>query len=677
MVEEFGEIEKEILIDYKGDIFRLIDTAYAAISTISPSEFAEQYRVMGGNTGVAGQFSFENAPYAREIVDTCAPDHPSRKIAVMKGVQIGLSTSGLQNILIYTMVENPCNMMLLVGHEDLIKDSTERIDDVIKSVGADKLLRSNSGKSNKSGNTDTKKEFQDGYLTIGTANHKTLRQVSIKMMIADDMDAMKQSSKGAGHTVTMIDARTKAFKNDKKIYYVSSPELKESSLIEPLYLQGDQRRYHVPCPCCDELIILEWDVVSELDPKQKAGITWQTTPDGLLIDDSVGYTCQKCGGFFDDSNKTEMLREEGRGGKAKWIPTAVPADPTFYSYHVSTLYAPIYMDGWLEYVREYIVANPHGQPRDEKLHQAWVNLCLGLTYEPTGESISATQLQENIRPYEIGTIPEKMSIADGNGKIVMLTCGSDLGGKVDDARLDYEVVAHAENGATYSITHGSIGTFINKDKHPERREHFTYMHGIKNNVWDLFDNIITANYFRDTDGSPMQIAITGVDTGYFTNYAYDFVDKYGANVVGLKGDEYEKPTIIGTSRPTFRQSTEKGSLYLVESNHTKDQLSELIQLRWIENMSTVQPGGFMNFPTPSGGKYLYKNFFQHYEAEEKILDKGKFVWKKKSQHLQNHLFDCRLYALVVKDIILAKVLKDLKIKNGVWQDFVNYLNSVK
>jgi len=38
-----------------------------------------------------------------------------------------------------------------------------------------------------------------------------------------------------------------------------------------------------------------------------------------------------------------------------------------------------------------------------------------------------------------------------------------MNGTEQDARMDYEVVAWSESGATYSIKHGSIGTFIPRE----------------------------------------------------------------------------------------------------------------------------------------------------------------------------------------------------------------------
>ena len=85
--------------------------------------------------------------------------------------------------------------------------------------------------------------------------------------------------------------------------------------------------------------------------------------------------------------------------------------------------------------------------------------------------------------------------------------------------------------------------------------------------------IRTKTYDVDT-GRRMRPTITVVDTSYLTELAYDYVDHCNGLVMSLKGspndNKYSDPL---TDRNTFRQSKEKGNLYLVESNTVKDQLS--------------------------------------------------------------------------------------------------------
>jgi len=308
-----------------------------------------------------------------------------------------------------------------------------------------------------------------------------------------------------------------------------------------------------------------------------------------------------------------------------------------------------------------------------------VNLCLGETYTQPGKTIKSKQLQLNTRPYDIGNVPEKMSLTDGNGKIILLTCAADLGGRViginseyDDVRLDYEVLAHCESGSTYSITHGSIGTFVPgqtaKQKEEDQREYWSYDISKPNNVWKEFDKVLGTIFKTDT-GRNMQIFFTGIDTGFSESQVFDYIDRSNFNIIGLKGDKEHKHISIGDTSPNFKIGLSRTNLFLLKVGKLKDSLAARINLRWAKNTSDPQPPGFLNFPQPSGGKYGLENYFLHFEAEHRVLDKKNgFIWEKKTPSAQNHLFDCRIYNMAVRDILVYMVAKELKQKLN-WQEY--------
>jgi len=686
MIENWDPIQ---VAEYRTQIFQILDAANVQLSSIKPSDWAEQNRMMTSDVSpMPGMFRYTNSPYTKPIVDCLDPNHPARIITWMKASQIGGSTGVVENGIGWIISQQPGNILFLVGHESLVKPSAKKIDTMIDNSGIRHLIKSSSMRARKikSGDTDTLKEFPGGHLMLGTANHGMLRNISMQYGFIDDFEKMKSADKSSGSTAEMIEQRFAAYYKKMKLMYISTPELKQTSNIEPEYLKGDQRKWHIPCPCCGEFIPLEWQIKSEIKPDEMAGITWKTDDEGSLIHESVGYTCQKCDGFFDDRNKMDLIRA------GEYIATAKPKDPGRVSFHLSALYAPTYMFDWAHYVRKYMEAFPDDGPVDHDKAKTFMNLALGKTYEPASIETSANELQKNVRNYEIGSLPEKQSIEDGNGKIVMITMACDLNGKddsipdqnEDDARLDYEIVAYSETGATYSIDHGSIGTFIPRDKHPERREKLTYKHGAERSVWPILEHIISKKYVCDTNGRTMKIFITGIDAGYLTNHVYQFIDNCNHNVVALKGDDDAdvESFLIGTKlnadMRTFRPARERPNLYLVASNHTKDVLANYMALKWNPEHHSMQPFGFMNFPIPSNGKYLLNNYFSHFEAEHKVFDnRGKYRWVKKSKNHQNHLFDCRLYALVVRDIFLDKLFKQYKVQNGTWADYVDAVTNKK
>lgn len=661
---------------YKQRIHNIFEGARVQLSDLDPSEWTEAHRIL--STEVAsrtGPFRYDYTPYLREIVNCLSPHHPARIIAVMKGAQIGFSMGVIESGIGWIISQNPGNILFLSGHQDLAEEAmTQRIDQMIDSCGLRPLIGPNTlrTKNQRTGDTNKSKEFPGGYLVAGSAsNHKLLRQRSMRYGFIDDFDAAKASSVEAGSTRKLIEQRFAAYYDKMKLFYISTPELKQTSNIEPVYELGDKRKYNIPCPCCGEYIVLHWSVdIPGTD--EKGGIFWKNDDKGNLITGSVGYICQNCGGFFDDSRKQELLLA------GEWRPTATPSELGYYSYHISSLYAPHGMYDWEYYVRQYLEANPQSG-RVEHLHKTFVNVVLGETYEHTGKAPEANQVQSKIRSYKVGVIPEWISEKDGNGKIMMLTCACDLNGKEKDARLDWEVVAWSESGSSYSIKHGSIGTFVfrEKDKENVDRERWTYENNQKNSVWPELEKILNTVWETDT-GRKMRITVSGVDCGHFTSQAYGFIDSTKVPFVfGLRGNKEEEYRKYKADLPMFKQSKERKNLYLLDVNYIKDLVADHINKEWSPHDNTEQPPGYMNYPTPEGGMYLLENYFKHYasEARQDHIKNGVIVgtlWKKKDTNDQNHFWDVYIYNYALKEMWAAMVLKEAK-KTGTWSDFVNYV----
>jgi len=673
-------------LSHVNELLNIVEVGRQKISNVSPSAWAEDRRVMPLDSAFPGPFRFDITPYLREPLDLFSPDSPARIVAVMKGGQIGFSAGVIENVIGWIISENPGPIMYLSGHETLSEEAMNtRIDAMIESCNLRHLIRPSikKKKNQRTGDTAKSKEFPAGSLVAGaSSNHALLRQRSIRFGLYDDFENAPRATKESGSTERMILHRHTAFRDKMKVAFISTPERKSTSNIEPLFLKGDQRRYKVPCPLCGAFIPLMWSVdITGTDGTKKGGITWRLDEknrliDGVLVGDenSVGYICQECGGFFDESHKYNMNLQ------GFWEPTAEPSEVGYYSYHISCLYSPPGMSTWTDYVRQYLEANPPGQPRNEGLHQTFVNLVLAETYEPEVSELNANKLQQhNIRKYKVGIVPDELSAADGNGRIVLLTCACDLNGVPDDARLDYEIVAWSEAGPSYSVVHGSIGTFVPNEKQKnnrEDRERWTYHHGRPRSVWTELTKILNADYEAQS-GRKLRILMAGIDCGHYSEHAYPYIDKLANPFrVALKGRDESKATKFGVDIPPFKPAREHANMYLIEVNVVKDTLSGYIQLNWDASEDALQPTNFMNFPIPSDEKYLYTNYFSHFEAEQRVseMKDGNTVswrWKKKNSAVQNHMFDCRIYNTALRDIFVSIMCKSMKIDKPTWTNLVN------
>ena len=146
---------KEQIIEQRNWLARQFEnlTTYLEVST--PSECAERIRYLPpSNTNMPGFYRFSVAPYLREIVDCLSVDSPIREIAVMKGVQICMTTGVLENGILYGIEHvKTAPMMLVTADGNLAKGRIDSyIIPMIQSSGLNHLITSaDEGNSRKTG----------------------------------------------------------------------------------------------------------------------------------------------------------------------------------------------------------------------------------------------------------------------------------------------------------------------------------------------------------------------------------------------------------------------------------------------------------------------------------------------------------------------------------------------
>ena len=666
-----------INVSNKAAFERILEFCKHEVCNLSPSEWAEKYmRITVGAR--PGAFNFDYAPHFREVVDRFSPYDPCQKIVIMGGAQIAKTVSVIEPAILYYIALYPCTIGYLTGHADLSEESIKKLDMAIDNAGLRYLIgnQSNAKKKNsRTGDTVNAKEFPLGSLVGGSiTNHKILRQRHWKLIIVDDADAGKEASKQSGDTIALIEQRGASYRNSGlKLAYISSPELDATSIIKKQYEKGDQNRRYLPCPLCGAMIVLEWEI--NKGGRDKAGIYYKAD-NGKVDEKSVGYVCQECSGFFTERHKFEMNLA------GVWRPTAEPIDKLTTSYHMSTLYSYPGAMSWLDCAKQYVEAIGFKEKKPESYKakiKAFNNLILGLPYEEEITSVDSHDLMRNARDYPIGIVPESLSIADGNGRIVMLTIAADINGKMigygngnieeDDVRLDYEVVAHSESGATYSIEHGSIGTFVKNEnerlnvRSAVRIERQKWTADINKEfcVFHEFEKLLFKEYELDTGGK-ITVYKGGIDVAPFFSHAYSYLNNTKLNYMrndktkvinlyGLRGSKDDKHIRYDNNANMFELMKERNDTYMVVGNKMKDRLALYSQLYW--NKKDSQPNNFMNFPYTDNelGLYTYEGYYKHYEAEKRVVNKdGLSLWVRTGD--ANHFYDCRIYNLFVKELIV-------------------------
>ena len=660
---------KELLSE---NINRIQDKIYDFdMKTKVISQWAEDNIYLTSESKFSGPFSFKRSPYAVEVVNNLMPNSGIEITAVMKCSQSGFTQSVVIPCLVYHAAESPANQMFLTGSDELVRNTIRgRFDTVMEGKNLKGIIRSSSTKkaNQRTGDTDFKKEYTGGSLINGTYKPGTLRFHSVEVMVCDEYDDAKKTDKTEGSIYDLVLARTKSFADTRRLLFVSSPTTKGISNIEGAYEMGDKREWNWECPHCKIYIPIKWRVTRE--DGTFGGIKWEYDENDKIIEKSVHYECQNCHGRIDYKMKYSLNLT------GDWIPTAIPQNPAYRSYSFNALCNPPGFESWFQLAEQWDTACPKGKLVNIEKLKVFTNTQLGELWEDRGTTPQMTDLMNNIRTYGIGIIPDKTCEEDGNGKIALITLCCDLGGimdiqnKVEDVRLDWDIVAHSSNGQTYRIDHGSIGTFKrNKQTSAKEKEkdsdrvRWTFKEGVPNSVWPVFREIMNRS-FETESGYYQDIDITIVDTGHFTKLAYNFIQSFSGTkhkILGVKGKSDESYRKTDRDMPLIKSSTaNKGLLYILDVDKLKDHVASNMALT--EGTDGDQPNGFMNFPQQSGGKYGKKNYFDHYESEHRVpeLKNGVevgFIWKKKTEN--NHFWDIAVYTLAAREIFIA----DLKLYN--------------
>lgn len=654
--------------------------AYRTIKQ-EPSEWVEENIYMtGAVTNFPGFLKYSRSPWSRKIIDCLSPNSGIEMVAVMKNNQSGFTATVLMPFIGYTIAESPASMLFLSGTDVLASGTIrDKFDPVIQSSGLEHLIRSQDTRkrNTRTGNTDNKKEYSGGTLNIGSYKPSNLRMHSVKIILADEFDDAPFADKKEGSTRDLLENRATSFPGKKKFAYISTPTVANGSNIEKVYLEGDQCHWHWKCPHCEKMIDVLWSI--EREDGTFGGMKYELDDSGELIDSSIFYECQECRGKIFEKQK-HFLNNNG----SDWIPTAKPKRPEYKSFQSNAIFT---FDTWRELCFKWISANPKGQPADLDALKTFVNTKLGQTWVERGKALKVTEMmRDNQRTYKMGLVPDKTCEADGNGKIVLVTMACDLGGLMEtnneDVRLDWEIIAHSSNGATYRIKHGSIGTFkrTRTKKKAEReneseRTKWTYAHGQTHSVWPKLKELIEENLECES-GDVVNIEMTLIDSGHFTKLTYDFIREYDSPfVVAVKGygeDEYRK---LSKDTPVIKRSLEQaGKLYILQVNQLKDIIAANMKLKF--GMDGYQPNGFMNFPQPDKGFYSMAGYFSHFEAEHRVEEKKGdtvvgFAWKKKNSSVENHFFDVAVYNEAAKYVFID-ILRRSDSRNAriTWEDYV-------
>jgi phage terminase large subunit GpA-like protein len=174
-------------------------------------------------------------------------------------------------------------------------------------------------KSRNSDQTILTKQFKNGssLKMIGADSPGGFRRITARVVLFDEIDGYAAGGAGSeGDQIALGVKRAETYWN-RRIIIGSTPTIKGLSRIDREWEKTDQRHYHVPCPACGAMQILEWG-----GPDTPYGMKWDKDEDGNGIPESVYYVCKGKGCIIHDVDKPEMV------AKGEWR-AAKPFTPVF------------------------------------------------------------------------------------------------------------------------------------------------------------------------------------------------------------------------------------------------------------------------------------------------------------------------------------------------------------
>ena len=622
---------------------------------VSPSEWAETKRYLPPEVSpVPGRYSFEVAPYLREIVDCLDRRSPVRYIDVMKGAQVGATVGILENGIGYC-AEHEKNqpMILATADSDMAAQRLEQyVLKMFHASGLMKIVRSaDVGNKRKAGRTSRKIEWVGGgiLMAFGAKSPSKMRSFSVSRLLEDEVDGWPDKVGKDGDPMALLEARTNSFALSRKVVALSTPLMAGSSKIQKRFLMGDQRRYFVPCRKCGTMQFFRWHGVNE-ETGLIYGMRWDDDEDGNLVSGSVRYVCRECGYEHINDDKAWMLP------RGEWKATAKPVDPTRRSYHIPAMLSPVGFFSWEHCVYAWKEAwdTKHNRVRDAEKLQVFYNNILGEPFEPAGQKLTFQRASSHrLRDYRLGTVPNKHALAFGGGRIEFLLCTVDVHG----SSLIVSVVGWTKSCVAYQVYydrwHGDAECTGNLDDAA---------------TWGRLRKFIEEQRFQTDDGEEHRIFATLIDSGHNTDTVVRFCSEYAGGVMPVKGYASSQNVV-----KTFRLSPLPSGTSLVQLNvdYYKDRMASSLRREW--DQQTPQSTWHWNAPADLSDAAIKELTVEtKREKIDKVTGKSMGYQWHRPNGVPNELWDLSVYQCAAVDMIALECSPEDSDGNRVisWQSFM-------
>ena len=557
-------------------------------------EFTERKRVLSSGTSARpGPFSFSTTPYLREIAQEMSEYSSTTEGVVMKPTQWGYTEAILLNHQLYCVYYGIGPVLYVTSDDDLAGEFFEkRFDPMIKDSGMQSYITpAVQKKGNKStGDTKRSKSFKGTFIkAVGARSESKLSSVPIRILHLDEEDKYPIKLVGGGVPTKKAERRTDSYRKLKKVWHGSTPKLKASSVIEPLFEQGDMRYYNYKCPACGTYQKLSWDQI-KWDKNKEGKLDILIDGKGVLLNNPVWHECKnkECDYKMRDHEKVTLLQEEGYGGHAKWISTKKPDRPGLKSWKGHGLEG---FRSWVDIVLQW--DEIEGDPI---LRQEMINDVFGETYYEDLDKPDEHYLMARAETdWERGQINERVHV---------LTMGVD----VHPDRLEANLIGWTRRKECWAVDYFVWAGETNDNN---------------DDSWNHLEEKIIAEYEKE-NGDSIKIQVCFIDAGgKASGSVMSFCERFPYSPNSWRGvfPIFGKQTLSAIVKE--HESHIKTPEILIDDQKLKYEIYMSLR-RKVPTAGHLYPNGFMHFPGDYSEEY-YKQLVAE-EITEVINNKGVSSW---------------------------------------------------
>lgn len=488
-------------------------------STMAPAAWAESVRRMPDKHGASRPFSFDYAPYQREMFAELF--NPANQEVVFQLFSRGGKSEVVLNALGYFIGEVPKEIFVMwptLGQgKKWSKDNLMR--ELVDPTPALSRILENAAGKRKSNNTLLHKIYPGGLLDIVGANSPgDIRRAKGNVLYADEIDAIVEIKSDEGDQLKQFKGRGDEFA-DTREFYCSYPSLKGHSKIEAKELQTDGRRWMVPCLKCG---FDQWIMTRTRDLRYE-----KDNPAGARLE------CPNCHEFHDDDARYKMSRLP-----EKWTPTREATGKVGFQANALLWPHPVdrqkYPGGFLHLLAQEEL-DVENSDNPERSRRVMVNRRDAETYQAASDA----------KPDHSALFLRREEY-DPSNKLPAGVLAIEVFVDVQFDRLEVFVQGFGLNkqewDLDYRIIKGGKGAPLAK---PDE------------GVWAELDKFLLTATYAHPCGKNLRIRVTLIDAGNWRDNVFDFTrPRAGRRIFASRGDtELSRPILEKRARKEGKYKT--------------------------------------------------------------------------------------------------------------------------